>query len=528
MQRAIDSLARERFDLVVVGGGIYGAAAAWEAARRGLKTALIESGDFGALASANSLKTIHSGFRYLQNLDLARLRVSSGELTNLLGMAPHLVQAVPCLVPTKGLGKQGRPAFAVALTLYNHLINNHKLRGRLLGKHEARALLGPCPLEGVTGAAMWYEGVSADSERLTLAYVQSAAAEGASAANYARALDLLREDGHVTGVRVRDELSGAEFAVQGSVVLLCAGVFNDALLGREAPRPALASAINVVLKDSLGSALMGVRSPRTAAQDPVCGAHRFMFMVPWQGRTMLGTAYRPWPEQARPAGPKAAELLDLLVEFNQGCPGLNLGPEDISFYHWGLVPLAEPGRAPGGGGLATKRLVEEESGLVAVSGAKYTTARAVAAEAVSRAAGQMGKAAPELAVTPLWGGDPNGEALPADMPPATAKHLRARYGSRAAEVAAVGQADAALLEPLAESPTVLGCEVAWAVEQEMALSLADVSLRRTMLGKVQRPSDAALSAAAGIMAARLAWDAARQEAEITRALEPYAVLEELK
>ncbi|MCF8118550.1 MAG: FAD-dependent oxidoreductase, partial [Desulfarculaceae bacterium] len=326
MQRANHSLASERFDLVVVGGGIYGAAAAWEAARRGLKTALIESGDFGAATSANSLKVIHSGFRYLQNLDLARLRMSSGELSNLLGMAPHLVQARPCLVPTRGLGKQGRPAFAVALALYNRLIKNDKLKGRLLDLDQARVFLGPCPLDGVTGAALWYEGVVADAERLSLSYVLSATEEGAQAANYLRAESLLRQDGRISGVLARDELSGDQIAVQGSVVVLCAGAHNDALLGRAAAQPALASAVNLVLGRRLGEALLGLRSPRDAAADPVCGPHRFIFMVPWHDRTMLGTAYRSWPGAPRPTGPKPEELLDLLVEFNQGCPGLNLGP----------------------------------------------------------------------------------------------------------------------------------------------------------------------------------------------------------
>ncbi len=528
MQRVVHSLGLEPWDLVVVGGGIYGAAALWEAARRGLKALLLEADDFGAATSANSLKTIHSGFRYLQNLDLARLRTSSGELSNLLAMAPHLVGAMPCVVGTRGLGKQGRPAFAVALALYNWLIKNDKLRGRLLGKDEARALLAACPPPGLSGGAQWYEGVVADSERLTLAYVQSAEAQGARAANYVSVTGLPRQGERVVGVEARDELTGQELEIRSEVVMLTAGAHGAALLGTPEPAPALASALNLVVRSQLSEALLGLRSRSDAQADPVCGGRRFMFMVPWQGRSMLGTAYRVWPGEPRPAGPQASELLDLLAEFNAACPGLGLSARDISFYHWGLVPLAEPGRGPVGGGLATKRRIEENQGVVLVSGAKYTTARAVAAEAVGRACAQLGRPDPNPPLEPLWGGERRGDGLPSDLPPETAAHLRACYGSRAGEVAALAAQDASLLEPLAPDTPVLGCQVAQAVEAEMAVRLTDVSLRRTGLGKAERPSRAALEAAAKIMAQRLGWDADQQAAEVAKALEPYKVLEELK
>jgi glycerol-3-phosphate dehydrogenase len=527
MQREINSLASSRFDLVVVGGGIYGAAAAWEAARRGLGVALVEAGDFGAGASANSLKVIHSGFRYLQSLDFARVRLSAGELANLLAIAPHLVSPVPCLVATRGLGKQGRPAFAIALSLYNQLISNDKLRGRLVSRDEALAQMSACPLPGISGGALWYEGVVHDSERLTLAYVHSAVQQGAQAANYLRATGLLRENGRVIGVSARDELTGGELEVRGRVVLLTAGVWSAALLGRPWPEPALASAVNLVLKRRLSEVLVGLRSLSDRRADPVCGGGRFMFMVPWRERTMLGTAYRLWSGEPRPAGPTARELLGLLDEFNAACPGLELGPEDIGFYHWGLVPLAAPGRPPAGGGLATKRRIEEQAGVVLVSGAKYTTARAVAAEAVERACAQLGRPCPAPPLEPLWGGEAGRDDMPSALPAGAAAHLRAQYGSRAGEVAARAGGDPALLQPLAPGSPVLGCEVAHAVEAEMALTLGDVSLRRTVLGKAGRPSKDALAAAAGIMAARLGWDRARQAAEMARALEPYQVLEGL-
>ncbi|MBU1276648.1 MAG: FAD-dependent oxidoreductase [Proteobacteria bacterium] len=527
MQREINSLGQGQWDLVVVGGGIYGAAAAWEAARRGLGVVLLEAGDFGGATSANSLKVIHGGFRYLQSMDLARVRLSAAELVGLMLIAPHLVSPLPCLVPTKGLGKQGRPAFAVALAIYNYLTGHEKLRGKLLGKAETVSRCGLCLPEGFSGGVLWHDGLVHDSERLSLSYVLSASELGAQVANYARVIGLLSEGGRTAGVRVRDELNGQEMEVRGKVVLSTAGPWALELFGQADQPPALASALNLVVRRSLGSTAVGLRSLTSRADDPVCGGRRFMFMVPWHGHTLLGTAYRVWQGPARPAGPSHGELLALLDEFNAACPELELTPGDIAFYHWGLVPLEQPGKTPVGGGLASKRRLLERPGLIAVSGAKYTTARAVAAEAVARACAQLGQPAPELPLAPLWGGEPEEAVLPGELSTQAAAHLRAQYGSRAGEVAGRAGGDADLLGPLAPDTPVLGCEVVQAVEAEMAQHLADVSLRRTVLGKMGRPSDQALSAAADIMAARLGWDQERREAEMAQALKPYAILEGL-
>ncbi|BEQ14373.1 glycerol-3-phosphate dehydrogenase/oxidase [Desulfoferula mesophila] len=527
MQREINSLGQESWDLVIAGGGIYGAAALWEASRRGLKAVLLEADDFGGATSANSLKVIHGGFRYLQSMDLARVRLSAAELVALMLIAPHLVSPLPCLVATKGLGKQGRPAFAVALALYNYLTGHEKLRGKLVSKSELSRHFALCPPPGCSGGVLWHDGLVHDSERLGLGYLLAAGELGGRAANYTRVTGLLQENGRVVGVRAVDELGGGELEVRGKATLVTSGPWTMELAGQAEQPPALASALNLVVRRSYSDAAVGLRSLTGKADDPVCGGRRFLFMVPWRGHTILGTAYRIWPQGAAPAGPGHAELLALLAEFNAACPELELTPGDIAAYHWGRVPLERPGQSPVGGGLASKRRLAERPGLIAVSGAKYTTARAVAAEAVVRACAQLGREAPELPLAPVWGGETEPAQLSAGLRPEAAAHLRAQYGSKAGEVAAWAQDDASLLEPLAPDTPVLGCEVVQALEAEMAQSLADVSLRRTVLGKTGRPSEAALAAALAIMAPRLGWDQARQEAESQAALRPYEILEGL-
>ena len=426
----MNNLGQGVWDLVIVGGGIYGAAALWEASRRGLKAVLLEAGDFGGATSANSLKVIHGGFRYLQSMDLARVRLSAAELVGLMRIAPHLVSPLPCLVPTQGVGKQSRLAFTVALAIYNYLTGHEKLRGRLLGQAEAASRFSLCPPPGFSGGVLWHDGLVHDSERLTLGYVLGAGEQGGQAANYVRATGLLEEQGRVAGVQAVDELSGQEIEVRGRMVLNTAGPWALELAGGADPAPALASALNLVVRRSWGDTAVGLRSLTSRADDPVCGGRRFMFMVPWHGHTLLGTAYRLWSGPARSAGPSRQELLALLNEFQAACPDLTLTPGDIAFYHWGLVPLAQPGRAPVGGGLASKRRLLERPGLITVSGDKYTTARAVAAEAVARACTQLGQEAAELPLAPVWGGEAKEATLPAELTPLAVVHLRAQYGSR--------------------------------------------------------------------------------------------------
>ena len=529
MQRDLHSLARDRFDLVVVGGGIYGAAMAWEASLRGLGVALIEQGDFGAATSANSLKVIHGGFRYLQSFDFSRVRLSLNELAILLKIAPHLVSPLACLLPTKGLGKQGRPALAAALALYNLLNQQDNLGGRLVSRQEATRLFPAFDALGGSGGALWHDGLAHDSERLPLSYLLGAADLGAQLANYTQMTGLVREDGQTAGVTAKDILSGDELEVRGRVVALACGPWGGRAAGLHWPRPALATALNLLVDKELCRCAVALRSPLGREADPVCGGHRFIVMVPWQGRTMLGTAYQLFDGDPARARPTSADLLSLLGEFNAACPELGLAPEDISFYHWGVMPLARPGAAPNGGGLAAKRRIEMHEGMLMVTGSKYTTARAVAVEAVDRACALLGGAVPPSRSheQPVWGGETLDEAVLAGLPRKSAEHLKRQYGSQAGQVSALAGDAPALLKPLAADTPVLGCEVLQAVEHEMALKLRDVALSRTVLGKAGRPSHGALAAASRLMASRLGWNEARQEREMAQVTGRYSLLEEL-
>src|SRR5450631_3457302 len=210
MHRDISALANQTFDVLVIGGGAFGAAAAWDAALRGLRVALIDQGDFGSGASAECFKMVHGGIRYLQHADIPRLRASCAERTALLRIAPHLVNPLPIVIPTYGHGRQGKAFLAAGMLVYDLLTigrnfglsdPTRRIAGtQLLSRNETLALFPEIEERSLTGAAVFEDGQMYNTARLVLAFVKSAANRGAIAANYTEALRFLWDGKRVCGV----------------------------------------------------------------------------------------------------------------------------------------------------------------------------------------------------------------------------------------------------------------------------------------------------------------------------------------
>ncbi|MEJ2748354.1 MAG: FAD-dependent oxidoreductase [Anaerolineae bacterium] len=223
MKRNTSALTNQEFDLVVVGGGIFGVAAAWDATLRGLSVALIEQGDFGQATSANHFKVVHGGIRYLQHGDVYRIRESSAERSAFLRTAPHLVRPFPFVIPTYGHGMKSKEAMKIALLLYDLFTfdrnrgikdeRNHVPSGHTISRQECRAMFPDLDPTGLTGAAIFHDGQMYNPPRLTLAFVQSAAAAGAVVANYVQATGFLRQGNQVYGVTAVDKLSSEELEI---------------------------------------------------------------------------------------------------------------------------------------------------------------------------------------------------------------------------------------------------------------------------------------------------------------------------
>lgn len=298
MRRNLDTLSTTVYDVLVVGGGIQGACTAWDAALRGLSVALIEAKDFGWATSANSLKIIHGGLRYLQHGGVRRVRESAAEQAALLRVAPHLVRPLPVLVPTRGHGLRGKEVLGLALTAYESITRDrrgradrgHRLpRWRLLSRDQVTERLPGLSRQGLTGAALFYEAQVLDSERLVLAFLRSTFEAGGCIANYVRAQRCLREKGRVVGVEATDELTGNPFPIKAHAVIEATGPWVGELGGRS---PAgVAKAFNVMSRRPLVDCAVGV--PVEDHHDPdvvIDRGTRFLFATAWRDRSLIGTA----------------------------------------------------------------------------------------------------------------------------------------------------------------------------------------------------------------------------------------------
>jgi glycerol-3-phosphate dehydrogenase len=509
---SLDALAATRFDLLVVGAGIHGAFAAWDAARRGLRVALIERADFGGGASANSLKIVHGGFRYLQSGDVARLRASCAARGELMRLAPHLVRPLACVVPTTGV-MHGRLAFAAALAAYELLAVGVRgsddpactvPRGRLLDAREYARVAGPLAVPGAAGGALWYDALLRSPDRLLIEVVRAAQRDGAVVANYVQAVALRSEnDGartRVIGARVRDEGVG-ETEIHARLTLVAAGAGSRALVpGGAAGLPPFARACNIVLERS--------ELPSAAVAVPVRSQRRMLFAVPWQGRLMLGTSQHE--ESDADAADRAVD--ELLAAIEDAAPALGSRREDVRLVHQGLLP-GTPAALIDRPIFVDHEARDGVAGVLTMIGVKWTTAPRTAAHAVMLCARRLGSgraasARPRLAWQPEHG--EQNESVPGT------DALSALYGVRWREVATIARESPELAAPLAAGVATIGAQVAYAVRAEMARHLDDIAMRRTDLGSAGHPGRAALAAAARIAAHELGWDADREDEELHR------------
>ncbi|MHB8834144.1 MAG: glycerol-3-phosphate dehydrogenase/oxidase [Candidatus Methylomirabilia bacterium] len=524
MKRDLAHLSHESFDVLVVGGGIHGAAAARAAAARGLSTALIEQGDFGHATSANSLKILHGGLRYLQHGDLAKFRDSVRARRALLRRFGQLAAPLPCVLPTHGLGLRSRPMMAAALLINDLLSLDRNLgvdpacrlpRGGTISKAEL-IRRAPHLADGrASGGALWYDGIALDTERLVLGLVLDADAAGASVANRVRAAGFLRRGDLVEGVRARDELSGGEFEIRARVTITAAGPWLGELhrpLAGGSDETALAKAINIVVgRRIFGDTAVGVEGG---------GTGRLFFFVPWRGGTMIGTLYLPHAGPPGACAVTTSDIEQMVGEVNRIHPAAKLCPEEVRFAHVGLLPL-DPGRdlraSVESGLMKRPRLIDAArefgvEGLVGVVGIKYTTGMTVGARAADLASGKLGHRATR----------PAGERRREPATPATLKdfdaaligRLALTYGAAAESILRDLAANGAHGRRIAHDQQTTAAEVRHAVREEMALSLADIVLRRTPLGTFGHPGRAVLAACAALAGDALAWDAPRRELEI--------------
>ncbi len=531
---ALQALDGPPFDLIVVGGGINGTGIARDAAMRGLRVLLIEKDDLGAGSTAYSTRLIHGGLRYLEFFELGLVRESLREREILLRIAPHLVRPLPLLIPFYRSGRYPAALVRMGLVAYDALSFDKSLPNhRFLTRADAlRRVPGMNP-EGLRGAGLYFDAQADYPERLCVENVLSASAHGAAVLTRARAERLLVKDERVLGVEVRDLPSGRAFTVLGRLTVNATGAWVDELSGTLATPP--------------GRMLGGTKGSHVVV-DPFPGAPRDslyfeagadgrpMFIVPWQDRYyLIGSTDIRYEGDLDRVVAEPAEIRYFLEEANRIIVGAGLTPASVRYSYSGVRPL--PYTSGTREGRITRRHILHDhaplTGLLTVVGGKLTTYRSLAEEAVDHALRVLGRPRRRspTGLVPLPGaaGEPGrvAEWLARErgLQVEVAERLAGLYGTRAAEVLRAAGDDPDLLRPLGgEAPTV-GAELVLAFRAELAGSLADAFLRRTMTGLAGDRGLGALDAALEVGRRHLGWDAERsgsEAEEYQRALERYA------
>ena len=541
LSRPLSRLASESYDLFIVGGGVNGLATAWDAAQRGLRVALVDKGDFGAETSAASLKIIHGGLRYLQHLDLPRVREGVRERRALMRMAPHLIRPAPFLVPTSGLGMRSRMAMLAAMTL-NDLLSLDRNRGqphrdrrvprgRLISARECLGIAPGLDAGGLSGGAVFCDGQMHNAERMNLLFALAAERGGADLANYVEATGFARRGGRIEAARCREE-NGGEFEVRASVVVNMAGPWTDQVAHLAAPeRPAPGqrhSAGFQIITPTVTTRNMGL-AVTSAHEDPdavVKRGGRHYFSTPWRGHAIWGTTdtvYEGAPEDWRVP---EAEVEGFVADINAALPGAKLDPAEIRYVYGGLRPVDEK-NLHAGSKVARKHEIMDHAteggpaNLLSVRGVKYTACRLLAERAVDAVFAKLGRAGPGCrtaeSLLPGAGYTNWGDLLaltPADLDPDIKEHLARTYGTESSRIAA--RLDGPGRERVAAGEPVTRAELDSAIGDPSARHLDDVLFRRTELCTAGDPGEAALDLAAEAMAAARGWDLSRREDELAR------------
>jgi glycerol-3-phosphate dehydrogenase len=559
MHRNLAELARTQFDLVIIGGGAAGAAAAREAALRGLKVALIERHDFGSGASAHCFKIVHGGLRYLAHGDVRRLRATSYERSVFLRLAPHLVKPLPFVVPTYGAGRRSRWLLGAGMLAYDFLSADRNLQitdpsrriraTRFFSREDTLGMFPTLPEHGLTGAVAFEEGQMHNPPRLVLAFVMAAEQLGATVANYVEAERLLVRDKRVYGVAARDTLTGERFDIQARVVLNAAGAWAEGLLkGLTSRKPIAPSnwsrdACFVINRRPNGPWALALQGLTHDGDALLTRGARHLSMAPWRDRMLVGVWHSIVPRDADAARITRGELRAWIDEINTSHPGFELRESEVERVDFGLVPFGDsPGQTPASlsfgkrSRLIDHRLSDCISGLVTSISFRYTVARIDAVNALGCVMKQIYRkeldpfnpasiaaavenpersARNRSVLDPLPGGEfDDYERLhahsrrnrPLWMAPASIESLVANYGTHMHRVVAMADADPSLRRCIAGSHVTLA-EVAYALRDEMVQTLGDIVFRRTELGTAGHPGEAALSEVATFMQQALGWSA---------------------
>jgi glycerol-3-phosphate dehydrogenase len=524
----------DHFDLIIIGGGINGAGIARDAAQRGLKVCLLEQADLCHGTTRWSSRLIHGGLRYLEHMELSLVRESLRERETLLRIAPHLVRPLQLMLPVYRSGRRGRWMIAAGMRLYDWLSRNKSLPPHeMLSAADVQSRFPGVNRVGLTGAALYYDAQVTFAERLVVENAVAAGQAGADIRTYSHVDRILTRNKRVTGVRYTNLRNDQSKDLLSRVVVNAAGPWVDRVL------EGLDRDIRKYMGGTKGTHIVTrsfAGAPEIACYVEARSDGRPFFVLPWNGLLLIGTTDIRFSGNPGLVTADITELRYLIDETNHVFPGAELDESSVLYHYTGVRPLPRQERKKEGN-ITRRHMIRHHRryahGLYSVIGGKLTTYRHLAEEVVIRVCRHVqrhdGRRSRHIDSTgcrtardPLPGAVLSEDELTRQLgryeriSVESQQHLRAVYGSRALEVAALVGFDRELADPVCSYTHTIGAEIIFAFRKEWATTLADVLLRRTMAGLSPDLGQSALPKAIAVARRTLGWTVARCDEEERR------------
>jgi glycerol-3-phosphate dehydrogenase len=514
------------YDVVVIGGGMAGAGVARDLALRGVSAALIEQGDFASATTSQSSKLIHGGLRYLELFDFSLVRESLRERETLRRLAPHLVRPLPFLVPIYRESSRSLVKVRIGLKLYDWLApGRDRERYRVLPAVDALSLEPALRARDLRGAGYYFDDLLVYPERLCLENGLSACRLGARAFNYAQVAEIVRDPkGRITGVRARDLLTGRVATLGARIVVNATGPWVDQLrelarVSERGPR---------ILRRTKGIHCLLPKLTERAIYHAT-GDDRMIFVIPWREFSLIGATDSEFDGDLDRLHATGDEVNYLLDEVYKVLPDARVAPTEVVYTYAGVRPLSfEKGKRASDVSRAHRIVAEERGRFLSITGTKLTCFRSLAAELGDQVMRTLGRSGPGRSDQVALDGtdddvsrvearawlDVSGEAAATGLRPETLETLVTTYGRGWSRVIDLAGKVAGGTEPLCPSNPDVVAELHRAVQDEMAVSLQDVLLRRTGIGTSRCQGQDCAESIGRRMAQLLGWTPRRLDAEL--------------
>lgn len=464
----LDKLRIEKeFDIIIIGGGATGLGCAVDAASRGYKTLLLEKYDFSKGTSSRTTKLVHGGVRYLGQGNIGLVREALFERGRLLQNAPHVCHTLSFVMPSYKWWQKWY--YGIGLWVYEFLSGKLSLgKTKLLSKNEVLHLLPDLSANNLNGGVLYFDGQFDDS-RLAVNLAKTAIEKGAVVINYCGVTGFIKDGNIITGIKSKDEISGNEFEIKTKAVINATGVFADALLqlaeGNSEKTIAPSQGVHLVIEKHFFKGNAGLMIPKT-------DDGRVLFAIPWHDKILLGTTDTAVEIISTEPKPLKEEIDFIIDHFNRYTVS-DIKYKDINSVFVGLRPLAKVSNNRETAIMPRDHVIKVlPSGLIHVTGGKWTTYRSMAEHTIDKAIQKAGL----------------------NFLPCKTKHLKIHgwtntktgthlsvYGSDAMKIKQMMEEDFSLSEKIHSLYPYTKAEIKWCIENEMAITVEDLLARRIRL-----------------------------------------------